>query len=242
MEHEDPQLRGLRGELLLDPRVAAAADLAVVEVGLGRVDGDDRDAVLAQHRVALAEEILEVDVPDVARVVVPGDDDERVAVEPVEVLPGHLVLVLEAERRQVAGADDHVRAQLVDLGDRALEQGRPRSTAHRSGGRRGGRCGTGARRRPSRRAVYGDVRAVATLGTVPEAPGNRLVPGISRLRAAAVRQRRGARVCPDPRLVRVPWEYEPRSFVLERDAEGRVTSAFTPDFYLPEQDSTSRSR
>jgi hypothetical protein len=34
----------------------------------------------------------------------------------------------------------------------------------------------------------------------------------------------------------VPWEYEPRSFVLEADAEGRVTSAFTPDFYLPDQD------
>jgi hypothetical protein len=34
----------------------------------------------------------------------------------------------------------------------------------------------------------------------------------------------------------VPWDYEPRSFVLERDPEGRVTSAFTPDFYLPEQD------
>jgi hypoxanthine phosphoribosyltransferase len=34
----------------------------------------------------------------------------------------------------------------------------------------------------------------------------------------------------------VPWEYEPTTFVLERDAEGRVTSAFTPDFYLPEQD------
>ncbi|HXF97816.1 MAG TPA: hypothetical protein VNJ46_04310 [Gaiellaceae bacterium] len=34
----------------------------------------------------------------------------------------------------------------------------------------------------------------------------------------------------------VPWEYEPRTFVLGRDAEGRVTSAFTPDFYLPEQD------
>jgi hypothetical protein len=34
----------------------------------------------------------------------------------------------------------------------------------------------------------------------------------------------------------VPWDYEPRSFVLESDAEGRVTSAFTPDFYLPEQD------
>jgi hypothetical protein len=34
----------------------------------------------------------------------------------------------------------------------------------------------------------------------------------------------------------VPWEYEPRSFVLAEDDEGRVTSAFTPDFYLPEQD------
>ncbi len=34
----------------------------------------------------------------------------------------------------------------------------------------------------------------------------------------------------------VPWAYEPRSFVLERDADGRVVEAFTPDFYLPEQD------
>ena len=34
----------------------------------------------------------------------------------------------------------------------------------------------------------------------------------------------------------MPWDYEPRTFVLERDEEGRVTEAFTPDFYLPEQD------
>ncbi|MCS7006402.1 MAG: hypothetical protein NZL88_02475 [Gaiellaceae bacterium] len=34
----------------------------------------------------------------------------------------------------------------------------------------------------------------------------------------------------------IPWEYEPRSFVLEEDPHGRVISAFTPDFYLPEQD------
>jgi hypothetical protein len=32
------------------------------------------------------------------------------------------------------------------------------------------------------------------------------------------------------------WEYEPRSFVLEEDDQGRVLEAFTPDFYLPEQD------
>jgi hypoxanthine phosphoribosyltransferase len=35
---------------------------------------------------------------------------------------------------------------------------------------------------------------------------------------------------------RVPWEYEPRTFVLEEDDDGRVLEAFTPDFYLPDQD------
>ncbi|MFN0153069.1 MAG: hypothetical protein ACKVUT_01660 [Gaiella sp.] len=34
----------------------------------------------------------------------------------------------------------------------------------------------------------------------------------------------------------IPWAYEPRQFVLDHDPEGRVTSAFTPDFYLPDQD------
>ena len=34
----------------------------------------------------------------------------------------------------------------------------------------------------------------------------------------------------------IPWDYEPRLFVLERDAEGRVVEATVPDFYLPEQD------
>ena len=35
---------------------------------------------------------------------------------------------------------------------------------------------------------------------------------------------------------RVPWDYEPRTFVLERAADGTVVEAFKPDFYLPEQD------
>jgi hypoxanthine phosphoribosyltransferase len=34
----------------------------------------------------------------------------------------------------------------------------------------------------------------------------------------------------------VPWQYEPTTFVLEQDDEGRVIEAFKPDFYLPEQD------
>ena len=34
----------------------------------------------------------------------------------------------------------------------------------------------------------------------------------------------------------VPWQYEPRTFVLEEDADGRCLEGFTPDFYLPDQD------
>ena len=34
----------------------------------------------------------------------------------------------------------------------------------------------------------------------------------------------------------VGWEYEPTTFVLRRDSRGRVTNAFTPDFYLPHYD------
>ena len=42
-------------------------------------------------------------------------------------------------------------------------------------------------------------------------------------------------MCQGARLLRRPWAYEPRTFVLEQDEDGRVTEAFTPDFYLPEQ-------
>ena len=34
----------------------------------------------------------------------------------------------------------------------------------------------------------------------------------------------------------IPWQYEPHTFVLEEADDGRVIEAFTPDFYLPEQD------
>jgi hypothetical protein len=34
----------------------------------------------------------------------------------------------------------------------------------------------------------------------------------------------------------IAWEYEPRTFVLERDAEGNIAAGFSPDFYLPDQD------
>jgi hypoxanthine phosphoribosyltransferase len=34
----------------------------------------------------------------------------------------------------------------------------------------------------------------------------------------------------------IPWEYEPRTFPLRWDEQGNVLEAFSPDFYLPEQD------
>ncbi len=35
---------------------------------------------------------------------------------------------------------------------------------------------------------------------------------------------------------RIAWEYEPRSFPVQWDKDGKVLEAFTPDFYLPEFD------
>jgi len=31
----------------------------------------------------------------------------------------------------------------------------------------------------------------------------------------------------------IEWEYEPRTFTLERDRDGHPVQAFTPDFFLP---------
>ena len=34
----------------------------------------------------------------------------------------------------------------------------------------------------------------------------------------------------------IAWEYEPRTFILAQDEAGNVLEAFSPDFYLREQD------
>jgi hypothetical protein len=34
----------------------------------------------------------------------------------------------------------------------------------------------------------------------------------------------------------IEWQYEPRTFTLERDRDGRPAQAFSPDFYLPAYD------
>lgn len=35
---------------------------------------------------------------------------------------------------------------------------------------------------------------------------------------------------------RIGWEYEPRSFPIEWNRDGKAVAFFTPDFYLPEYD------
>ena len=35
---------------------------------------------------------------------------------------------------------------------------------------------------------------------------------------------------------RIRWEYEPKTYLLEWDSEGNVIEAFSPDFFLPDQD------
>lgn len=34
----------------------------------------------------------------------------------------------------------------------------------------------------------------------------------------------------------IVWEYEPHTFALKTDDDGNVTEAFSPDFYLPQQE------
>ena len=34
----------------------------------------------------------------------------------------------------------------------------------------------------------------------------------------------------------IAWEYEPKTFTLEHDRDGRPVQAFAPDFYLPAYD------
>ena len=34
----------------------------------------------------------------------------------------------------------------------------------------------------------------------------------------------------------IEWEYEPHTFTLTKDDDGNVTEAFSPDFYLPQQE------
>lgn len=82
-------------------------------------------------------------------------------------------------------------------------------------------------------APAGPSGAIASLARVQEAPRFHAYRGAEPPRFANRIELECAKLLD---FYGVPWEYEPQTFVLERDETGRVTSAFTPDFYLPEQD------
>jgi hypothetical protein len=76
--------------------------------------------------------------------------------------------------------------------------------------------------------------AIATLAqVVPELPDFQAYCGTEPPRFANPAELEYAKILD---YYGLPWQYEPTTFVLERDEDGRVVEAFSPDFYLPEQD------
>src|SRR5438477_12287505 len=76
--------------------------------------------------------------------------------------------------------------------------------------------------------------AAATLAAVlPETPDFQAYCGTTTPRFANPAELEYAKILD---YYGVPWMYEPRTFVLERDEQGKIVEAFTPDFYLPDQD------
>src|SRR5215210_3574140 len=110
------------GERLPDKPVVLPAHLPVVEVRLRGVDAH-QDHVLELHdRLALPEETLEVDVADVARVVVAGDNHDVLALDTSDVLCGLFELLPVPRVGEVPGDHDRHRVCPVDLDDRAVQK------------------------------------------------------------------------------------------------------------------------
>lgn len=71
------------------------------------------------------------------------------------------------------------------------------------------------------------------VGMSQETPAFYYYRGSKPPRFATVTELQAARILD---YYRIPWDYEPRTFILEQDANGCILEAFTPDFYLPELD------
>ena len=135
----------------------------------------------------------------------------------------------KSERREVSRAHDDVRLELVYLADRALEEAR---LEVRLAAVKVGELGDPEHERKSTADPWMS-EAVGTLVQVrEERPVFQAYCGTDPPRFANRIEVECAKILD---YYGVRWDYEPQSFVLERDKEGRVVCAFTPDFYLPEQ-------
>src|SRR5215203_2502344 len=119
-EYLEPVL-GIR-ERLLDEPVVLPAHLPVVEVRLRGVDARQDHVLEVYDRLTLPEEPLEVDVADVARVVVAGDDHDVLALDTIDVLRGLFELFPVPRVGEVP--EDHHRRRIhaVDLDDRSVQE------------------------------------------------------------------------------------------------------------------------
>ena len=100
VERDDLELGGLL-EPLLDPVIAVAPDAPAVEVRFGGVDPEKVHPAESDLRLAGAEQRLEVDLADVARIVVPRHDQHAIALDPVEQRACLSVFVAQAHVGQV---------------------------------------------------------------------------------------------------------------------------------------------
>lgn len=73
----------------------------------------------------------------------------------------------------------------------------------------------------------GDIRSGSGVGPTPEHPPLDQIP------FAHPSERVAAEILD---YYRIRWMYEPTTFPLEWDGQGRVVASFTPDFYLPDFD------
>jgi hypothetical protein len=123
--HEHAQVSGGR-ESVLDPRVVLATDLALVDVRLGRVHRHQSEIgttrAQAQPHVPGAEDPLELQIPDMARVVIAGNQHESFTRKRGQPLPSQLVLVRVALVGHVTGDYDEIRPRSVDLLDSRAQQ------------------------------------------------------------------------------------------------------------------------
>src|SRR5262249_20025324 len=152
-----------------------------------------------------------------------------VALEAVEVRLRLHVLVLEPHRRQVPRAHNDVRLHVVDLVDRPLHQARDEVRLAAVDVRDVGD--------PHDRKCYAFSQLASAAASGPTATfeqvGAEPARSVRTPRFANDAERECARLLD---FYGVRWEYEPHTFALEEAEDGRVTEAFTPDFYLPEQD------
>jgi cytidylate kinase len=79
--------------------------------------------------------------------------------------------------------------------------------------------------------IHGEPKHLSD-GAVVEEQETALFPGVNEDKFMHPSEAKFARMLD---FYQIKWEYEPKTFLLEWDSEGNVLEAFSPDFYLPEQ-------